>query len=87
MNIKPNNTPGSGKTGSLLSELTARDISTVLGFMSTLKPGVDGEILREWNFSVDGIDCCIRRYDDCAWSASGPDKVFVDLFGRFYERG
>ena len=88
MKILPaNNVSGSCKKGQL-NDVTATEISKVLGF----KPNTIGDedkVKYQWTFTVDGIGCEIWDYKGSYkynyYSFYGPEAIGKALFGDKFE--
>jgi hypothetical protein len=86
MNIKPIDQAGSYRTGGL-TNMTVAKINKILGF----KPNVEDDpykVENSWGFTADGEECGVWDYkrsgDYGQFSTYGPNKVFVELFGKNY---
>lgn len=85
--VTPHNEPGGGKTGTLASSLTVKQINEVLGFPPNCEDDPD-KVKHSWGFKLEnGEPCGIWDYKGTKWSTSGPDNVFEYLFPDHYRKG
>lgn len=79
MIIQPVNIPGDGRTGGLSSDLTAAQITAVLGFGPNVNDD-PAKVRHSWGFTIDGARCGIWDYKGSRWSTFGPADKFAALF-------
>lgn len=81
--IVPDANVESWRTGGL-KNLTAKEISTILGF----EPNIDDDpdkVVNSWGFRVGKIECAIWDYKGShtfkSFSTFGPKLIFIQIFG------
>ncbi|SHH47245.1 hypothetical protein [Bradyrhizobium erythrophlei] len=86
MNITPNNSIASHRTGALVG-LCDWDITAKLGFSPNIEDDPD-KVVNSWGFDVDGKPCAIWDYKGShkrgIFSTFGPRDVLRRLFGDHY---
>jgi len=81
--IQPVNEAGDHYTGSLPPELTAEQITKVLGFPPNIKDDPN-KVKHSWGFTVDGKRCGIWDYKGSCWSIYDPHHKLERLFDDAY---
>jgi hypothetical protein len=85
--ITPINRPGAGRTGTLTSTLTVKDITKILGFGPNVEDDPD-KVKHSWGFAVK-VGKTTKKfgvwdYKGCRWSTDGDPVVLTEIFGADY---